>query len=141
MQFRISDAFQNNNVTISGRYKLLWWEQPGEYSSLALVLAKIGLDPELINWNMNLTNLEVEDVEEMGRKKKSKQHSYNQSPSVSFKFGFSWDRMLYLENIRPGQIVEEKLLDSSKDQVYINNNNNNTKCEGLGYTSVARWSS
>ena len=84
----------NNNVSISGKYKLLWWEQEDSYCNYAKVLSKVGFDNDLMHWNQSLINLEVED---------------SLSDSVLLTFGPDWDRMDHKEVINPGQIVEEEI--------------------------------
>ena len=84
----------NNNVSISGKYKLLWWEQEDSYHNYAKVLSKVGFDNDLMHWNQSLINLEVED---------------SLSDSVLLTFGPDWDRMDHKEVINPGQIVEEEI--------------------------------
>ena len=97
--------------------------------SIQDVLLKIGLDPELVNMNTSLTNLEVVEDYVGGKKSKSS------SDSLCFSFGFSWDRMDFKEVICPGQMIEEKIgnAESSNNN---NNNNNNAGSRGLGFTSV-----
>ena len=84
----------NNNVSISGNYKLIWWEQDESYANLRKFLTKIGCDNESMVLNLNLANLEVED---------------SLTDSVKLTFGVSWDFMNYKEEIHPGQMVEEKI--------------------------------
>ena len=84
----------NNNLTISGKYKLLWWDQDESFAKFKIFLMKIGIVEEFVFWNQNLTNLEVQDVV---------------ADSVLLTFGFDWDRMNHTERIIPGQIVEEKV--------------------------------
>lgn len=84
----------NNNVSISGKYKLLWWEQEDSYYNYTKVLSKVGFDNDLMHWNQCLVNLEVED---------------SLSDSVLLTFGPDWDRMDHKEVINPGQIVEEEI--------------------------------
>ena len=47
----------NNNISISGKYKLLWWDQDESFSQFKTFLMKIGLVEELAYWNLNLVNL------------------------------------------------------------------------------------
>ena len=84
----------NNNISISGKYKLLWWDQDETFSQFKTFLMKIGLVEELAYWNQNLTNLEVQDC---------------MTESVLLTFGFDWDRMNHTERIVPGQLVEEEV--------------------------------
>ena len=84
----------NNNISISGKYKLLWWDQDESFSQFKTFLMKIGLVEELAYWNQNLVNLEVQDL--------------MRDSSILLTFGFDWDRMNHKERIVPGQLVEEK---------------------------------
>ena len=68
----------NNNVQISGKYKLIWWEQH-EIRQFKKFLSRIGFDDELVWRYQNLIYLEVDDS----------------SKSVILKFGMDWDTQLY----------------------------------------------
>ena len=87
----------NNNVSISGKYKLIWWQQDESFVNLRKFLTRIGCDDEGLFLNLNLTNLEVED---------------SLRESVKLTFGVSWDLLNYKEEIRPGQMVEEEIAGS-----------------------------
>ena len=84
----------NNNVPISGKYKLIWWQQDESFANLQRFLIKIGCDDDSLFLNLNLTNLEVED---------------SLTESVNLTFGVSWDLLNYEEEIHPGQMVEEEI--------------------------------
>ena len=88
----------NNNVQISGKYKLLWWQQQ-EFSKFKKFLSRIGFDDEIVWRNQNLTNLEVDDS----------------STSVILKFGMDWDRLNFAEIVNPGQIVDEEIIKTGID--------------------------
>ena len=90
-------TLNNNNVSISGKYKLIWWEQDESFANLRKFLTKIGCDDDSLFLNLNLTNLEVED---------------SLTESVTLTFGTSWDLLHYTEEIRPGQMVEEEIVSS-----------------------------
>ena len=87
----------NNNVPISGKYKLIWWQQDESFANLRTFLIKIGCDDDSLFLNLNLTNLEVED---------------SLTESVKLTFGVSWDLLNYKEEIHPGQMVEEEISSS-----------------------------
>ena len=84
----------NNNVSISGKYKLIWWQQDKSFENLRKFLTKIGCDNDSLFLNLSLTNLEVED---------------SLTDSVKFTFGRSWDFLNYKEEIHPGQMIEEEI--------------------------------
>ena len=86
----------NNNVSISGKYKLIWWQQDKSFENLRKFLTKIGCDDDSLFLNLTLTNLEVED-------------SLTESVKLTFTFGRSWDLLNYKEEIQPGQMVEEEI--------------------------------
>ena len=82
----------NNNVTISGKYKLLWHSQPDSFSAYRLFMAKLGMSEELVYLNMNNIHAQVEDT---------------MQDNVVLKFGSHWTTTQCIEVVKLGQMVEE----------------------------------
>ena len=68
----------NNNITISGKYKLLWHAQSDSLSNYKLFMRKLGMNENLVWLNMDNTHVQVED---------------NMQDTVVLKFGKAWDAL------------------------------------------------
>lgn len=82
----------NNNIEMSGHYRIIWWRQPQLYQNYPIFLSKLGYDSELITWNQNLTNLQIEASE----------------VDVTLTFSRGGVGTRHIENIRPGLMLEEE---------------------------------
>ena len=82
----------NNNITISGKYKFLWHSQVDSLSNYKLFMAKLGMSEDLVYLNMDNTHVQVEDT---------------MHDSVVMKFGRDWTSSSCTEVVKLGQMVEE----------------------------------
>ena len=82
----------NNNVEISGLYRIDWWRQPQDYSRYQTFLSKLGFDPELIWQNQNLIHLSIETVR----------------VGLRLKFSRDFNSAVVTEDIQPGAMVREQ---------------------------------
>ena len=93
---------KNNNVTVSGKYKMLWHMNIGSISALKKVLQKLGMNAEQMDVIVENALVEVED---------------NMNDIIVIKSGTQWDKMKSVETIKLGQIVEESGM-NSRGSVY-----------------------
>ena len=82
----------NNNVEISGLYRIDWWRQPQDYSQYQTFLSKLGFDPELICQNQNLIHLNIEMV----------------GDGLRLKFSRDFNSPVVTEDILPGAVVRDE---------------------------------
>ena len=82
----------NNNVSISGKYKMLWHAQPDSFSNYNVFMKKLGMSEELVVLNMSNIHVQVED---------------NMNDTVVLKFGKEYASTSCTEVVRLGQIIEE----------------------------------
>ena len=82
----------NNNVEMSGKYKIVWWRQSDLYTNYQTFLSKLGYGPDLIWMNQRLINLTVETL----------------GNEVRLKFSSDLIGPTLTEKILPGVLVEDE---------------------------------
>ena len=90
----LSCNFNNNNIEMGGKYKIIWWRQPDLINNYQTFLAKLGFSPDLILLNLNLTNLQIQ--------------VYNENIRLSFSRDGASTEAGVVEDIWPGRIVKEE---------------------------------
>ena len=90
----LSCNFNNNNIEMGGKYKIIWWRQPDLINNYQTFLAKLGFSPDLILLNLNLTNLQIQ--------------VYNENIRLSFSRDGASTEAGVVEDIWPGRVVKEE---------------------------------
>ena len=81
----------NNNIKVSGHYKLLWFNQSESLNNFKAFMCKLGLDEKLMWKNMENTHVIIEDSVHR----------------MIFKFGESFSKILCTEIVVFGKLTEE----------------------------------
>ena len=82
----------NNNVSISGKYKMVWHSQPESFPNYTVFMRKLGMSEDLMTFNMNNIYVHVQD---------------NMNDTVVLKFGKEWSSTTCTEVVKLGQMLEE----------------------------------
>ena len=86
--------YNNNNIEMGGKYKVIWWRQSELINNYQNFLSKLGFSPDLILLNQNLTNLRIE--------------VFNENIRLSFSRDWDSSSSSVVEDIWPGRVVKEE---------------------------------